>query len=160
MDEKRLKEMPLYEKAKEIFNMVDRITGLIPKDNVFLSSVGEIMYADAIQLAPKIAGAEAGGLYDLKMENAALIRRKARDIYVQCNNFLIEDFKEIEFLNLLRDEIDEFRKLFAAWVQTFDQWNYIIDRWGLFNPPGVKYDDKDPDEDLPFNNPFDNSEDF
>lgn len=27
---------------------------------------------------------------------------------------------------------------------------YIIDRWGLFNPPGVGPFDKDPDDDIPF----------
>jgi hypothetical protein len=32
----------------------------------------------------------------------------------------------------------------------FDKWDYIIDRWGLFNPPGVGPFDKDPDDDIPF----------
>jgi hypothetical protein len=36
------------------------------------------------------------------------------------------------------------------WVAGFDQWNYLIDRWGLFNPPGVTAHDHDPDDDLPF----------
>jgi len=35
-------------------------------------------------------------------------------------------------------------------VSKFDQWNYVTDRWGLFNPPGVGPFDKDPDEGLPF----------
>ena len=61
-----------------------------------------------------------------------------------------------EYLDLLRNEVEEFRVLFAEWVKTFDQWNYIIDRWGLFNPPGINYDDYDPDDDIPFQNPFDN----
>jgi len=30
----------------------------------------------------------------------------------------------------------------------FDKWDYVIDRWGLFNPPGVGPFDKDPDEDI------------
>ena len=62
-----------------------------------------------------------------------------------------------EYLDLLRNEIENFRVLFAEWVKTFDQWDYIIDRWGLFNPPGVNYDDKDPDDDIPFKNPFNDS---
>ena len=47
-------------------------------------------------------------------------------------------------------EVEEFRILFAEWVKTFDPWNYTIDRWGLFNPSGVNYDDKDPDDDISF----------
>lgn len=152
--------MPLYEKAMEILKIVERLTNLIPEENKVLFDVSRNMYADALQLAPKIAGAEGVDLYDIKMENAAIIRKCAREIYVQCNSFLIfgDDFKEAEYLDILRAEIEEFRVLFAEWVKTFDQWDYIIDRWGLFNPPGVNYDDPDPDDDLPFDNPLDDFE--
>lgn len=149
-----LQEMPLYRKALEILEIVERIKSLVPEDKILSSHAAEYMYADALQLAPKIAGAEGVDLYDLKMENAAVIRKCARQISVSCNTFLTEDFKEVEYLKLLRAEIEEFRVLFAEWVKTFDEWNYIIDRWGLFNPPGVNYDDKDPDDDLPFQNPM------
>ena len=33
-------------------------------------------------------------------------------------------------------------------VRDFDKWNYIIDRWGLFNPPGVTPFDKDVDDNI------------
>jgi len=55
--------------------------------------------------------------------------------------------------------VDELRILFAEWVKTFDPWDYIIDRWGLFNPPGINYDDHDPDDDIPFD-PNNFPEDF
>ena len=50
----------------------------------------------------------------------------------------------------IRDLIEEYRLLFIEWVAGFDKWDYIIDRWGLFNPPGVGPFDKDPDDDIPF----------
>lgn len=155
MNRDKLEKMPLYQKAKDILHIVDRVRQLVPEENEFTQTIAENMLADALQLAPKIAGAEGGDLYDIKMENAAIIRKCANDIYVGCNGFLIEDFKEVEYLDMLRAEVEEFRVLFAEWVKTFDQWNYVIDRWGLFNPPGVNYDDKDPDDDIPFKNPFD-----
>jgi hypothetical protein len=160
MEKENLRNMPLYEKAMEILKIVERLTNLIPEENKVLFEVSRNMYTDALQLAPKIAGAEGVDLYDIKMENAAVIRKCAREIYVQCNSFLIfgDDFKEAEYLDILRAEIEEFRVLFAEWVKTFDQWDYIIDRWGLFNPPGVNYDDPDPEDDLPFDNPFDDFE--
>jgi len=46
--------------------------------------------------------------------------------------------------------IEEYRLLFIDWVSKFDKWNYIIDRWGLFNPPGVTPFDKDVDDTIPF----------
>lgn len=145
---------PLYQKAEEILQMVHRIVDLIPEDDEMLQSTGGFMMDDALRLPAKIAGAMGADLYDIQMENAVIIRKSARDIYVSCNHFFSANFKETEYLHLLRQTIEEFRILFAEWVKTFDPWNYIIDRWGLFNPPGVNYDDKDPDDDIPFDNPF------
>jgi hypothetical protein len=59
-------------------------------------------------------------------------------------------FEYVEYYQIVRDLIEEYRLLFIAWVAGFDKWDYIIDRWGLFNPPGVGPFDKDPDDDIPF----------
>ena len=100
----------------------------------------------------KIAGASSEDmLFDIRMENAAIIRKAARELITDVRNIQIHGFKDVEYLDLLREEVESFRILFAEWVKTFDCWNYIIDRWGLFNPPGVNYDDLDPDDDIPFN---------
>ena len=55
-----------------------------------------------------------------------------------------------DYIELLRQTIDEFRLLFVDWVAGFDVWDYVKDNWGLFNPPGVNVHDKDPDDDIPF----------
>ena len=59
-------------------------------------------------------------------------------------------FKYVEYYKIVRELIEEYRLLFIDWVAGFDKWDYIIDRWGLFNPPGVGPFDKDPDDDIPF----------
>ena len=98
-------------------------------------------------------------LYDLKMQNATIIKKEARSILANTSGMKMLGFKDVDYLELIRDEIEEFRILFAEWVKTFNEWNYIIDRWGLFNQPGVHYDDYDIDDDLPFDNPFLDDED-
>jgi len=113
------------------------------------------MAENSLIIPAKISGAEAVDIYDLKMENAAVIRKAARELITDARGIQMNGFKDTEYLDLLRIEIEEFRVLFAEWVKTFDPWNYSIDRWGLFNPPGINYDDKDPDDDIPFNNPLD-----
>lgn len=148
-------KMPLYQKGMEILHLVEHIVRLIPKEKKMLRNTGELMMSDALKIPVKIAAASNGDLYDLKMENATIIRKSAKDIYIFCNHFLIEDFKDADYLELLRNTIEDFRVMFAEWVKTFDQSNYMIDRWGLFNPPGVNYD---PDEDIPFDNPFDDDD--
>ncbi|WP_213521345.1 hypothetical protein [Nonlabens sp.] len=159
-------KLPVFIKAIELYNLVDSLLkGSNKEDRVetqetkeheeymehFFESSKDMMMANAMLIPAKIAGAEGGDIYDLRMENAAIIRKAAREIITDARGLQMSGFPDIEYLDLLRNEVDQFRVLFAKWVKTFDQENYIIDRWGLFNPPGVNYDDHDPDDDIPFN---------
>ena len=143
------KDLPIYQKGKEIYDVVRKLVELIPEDNEQLGHVAEMMLFDASQLVVKVAGAEGGGLYDLKMESAAIIRKSARDLMVQNHSLEMFGFEEVEYFDIVRDLIEEYRLLFIEWVAGFDKWDYIIDRWGLFNPPGIDPFDHDPDDDLP-----------
>ena len=149
----RLKNLPIYKKAEEIFKLTDALIKTLPSDDEFLQETTvKFMLEDAMIIPVKISGAEAVDLYDLKMENAAIIRKAARELYVRAGSLRYEENVENkEYIELLRNEIEAFRFLFIDWVAEFDEWNYIIDRWGLFNPPGVSAHDKDPDDDIPFN---------
>jgi hypothetical protein len=143
-------KLPIYLKGKEILNVVFKITDLIPDNDEYLNEVKACMLNDAALLTVKVAGAEAAGLYDLKMENAAIIRKAAHDLMVQQHSLDMFGFEYVEYYQIVRDLIEEYRLLFIDWVAGFDKWDYIIDRWGLFNPPGIGPFDKDPDDDIPF----------
>lgn len=144
-------KLPIYQKGKEIFDMVHKIAALIPENNEHLMQIKSQMLCDAALLTVKVAGAEGGGLYDLRMENAAIIRKAARDLMVYNHSLDMFGFEHVEYYQMVRDLIEEYRLLFIDWVAGFDKWDYIIDRWGLFNPPGIGPFDKDPDDDIPFN---------
>jgi hypothetical protein len=161
-----IKELPVYKKAEEIYRLVSSmLTGSDAdelEESEYMKNIDsemieelfktnkEFMMSNAMIIPAKIAGAEGGDRYDLRMENAAIIRKSARELLTDARGLQMNGFKDIEYLDLLRDEVDQFRVLFAEWVAGFDQDNYVIDRWGLFNPPGVNYDDHDPDDDIPF----------
>jgi len=146
----RPESLPIYRKGKEILDIVSNICALFPENDEYLNEIKSWMLSDAAQLTVKVAGAEAAGLYDLKMENAAIIRKAARDLMVQQHSLDAFGFEYVEYYQIVRDLIEEYRLLFIDWVAGFDKWDYIIDRWGLFNPPGVGPFDKDPDDDIPF----------
>ena len=145
-----VEKLPIYKKGKEIFDLVHKIGDLIPEDDEHLQSIKGQMYLDAGMLSAKVAAAEGGDIYDLKMECAAIIRKSARDLMVQNHSLRAFGFEHVEYYELVRELIEEYRLLFIEWVQSFDQWNYITDRWGLFNPPGVGPFDEDT-EDGPIN---------
>lgn len=140
-------EMPIYKKGREIYDLTKNLIDLIPPDAPeTLKSVGGMMMLDASMLTVKIAGAEGGDLYDIRMENASIIRKAARELIVNTHALEMFGFKETHYFQLLRNAVEEYRPLFVEWVNGFDQWNYIIDRWGLFNPPGINADDIDDDD--------------
>ncbi|WOD44342.1 hypothetical protein [Hwangdonia lutea] len=154
-------KLPVFKKAMEIQKLVDHIVECVEQSDIEFENEIEsemiknnlrYLSENAMIIPAKIAGAASEDmLYDIRMENAAIIRKSARELITDARGIQMHGFKDIEYLDLLRNEVEAFRVLFAEWVKTFDCWNYIIDRWGLFNPPGINYDDKDPDDDLPFN---------
>jgi hypothetical protein len=141
----------IMRKAQELFRLIDAFSQTINEEDLLQKERIQLMKEDSFAIAPKIAGADAVDLYDIKMQNAALIRKHAMDLFVTIGSFRFDEGKaELKYIELIREEIEEFRLLFVDWVNTFDPWDYVIDRWGMFNPPGVSAHDKDPDEDLPF----------
>jgi len=152
-DEDRIdpKDLPIYKKGLEIFEVVDHICQLISDDDEMLGHVKSVMLEDAMLLTVKVAGATAGQLYDIKMEAATIIRKAAMELIIQNHALDMFGFEHVEYYKIVRDLLEEYRLLFINWVAKFDQQDYIIDRWGLFNPPGVGPFDHDPDDDIPFN---------
>lgn len=146
---KKVENLHIYVKGEEILDVIHHIGKLIPKDNTRLQKVKVKMYNDAMQLTVKVAIAESGRLYDIKMQCAAIIRKAAQDLMLTTNSLEMLDFKNVEYISIMQDLIEEYRILFINWVAKFDQKNHGIDRWGLFNPPGVTPDDKDPDDSIP-----------
>jgi hypothetical protein len=146
---KKVENLPIYVKGEEILDLIYHIGKLIPKDDTPLQKVKASMYNDAMQLTVKVASAESGQLYDLKMQCAAIIRKAAQDLMLINNSLEMLGFKHVEYIKIMSDLIEEYRLLYIEWVARFDQGNHVVDRWGLFNPPGVKPDDLDPDDYIP-----------
>ncbi len=141
----KLDKMPLYQKGKEITELVRSIASLIEDEEGELGYTKQLMLEDAYMLCAKIAAAEGGDLYDIRMENAALIRRAAHSLKLHIHSLRMFGFEHAEYYMMVRDKVEEYRLLFIDWVAGFDKTNYIADRWGLFNPPGVGPDDDEGD---------------
>lgn len=90
------------------------------------------MHRNSMIIPPKISGAEAGDLYAIRMENAAIIRKAASDIYLDCHLLREGRVADEQDIELLRSEIEQFREYFREWVAGFDK-DEFADEWGLFN---------------------------
>lgn len=150
------KDSELYKKAIDILNLSDHLTIICDqfegKYAEIVNHYGQEICTNSAFIPTKIADTWNVEYYAIKMENAALIRKAARDIISITSGLkMILAPHDKDYFELLTTTLEGFRVLFAEWVKTFDPWNYSIDRWGLYNPPGVNYDDPDPDDDIPFN---------
>ncbi len=60
--------------------LVRHLMEVVPDDHPTLKREKEFMLGDARTIRAKIAGAEGGDLFDIRMENAGIIRKAARDL--------------------------------------------------------------------------------
>jgi len=147
---KEHRELSIYKKAEEIYETLRTITSLFPEDNDYLQHLKSNLLEDIMVIQAKISGAEAVKLYDIKMENAALIRKAAREIMVSGNQLELLGFSDAKYYKIIRNLIEDFRLLFIDWVAKFNPKHYIVDDWGLFNPPGISPDYIQSDDELDF----------
>ncbi|MCG9792815.1 hypothetical protein [Flavobacterium algicola] len=131
-------ELPIYKKAELLFQLVESLVATLPEEDDFIEATKDFMLADALILPAKIVGAESGGLYSIKMQNAAIIRQHGMSLHIQVGSLCYhENYKDLEYVALIQKELEEFRKLFIPWVSNFDTANHVWDEWELFNPEGA-----------------------
>ncbi|MES2778715.1 MAG: hypothetical protein V4651_02355 [Bacteroidota bacterium] len=119
-------------------------------DEEDVKSFGEhyksIMMEDVMIINAKLRGAEGGDLYSIRMENAVIIKVHAMSLLTATSGLKMMGLSNNKYLQLLRDEIEEFRKLFLEWINSFDKTNDIPDGWGLFYDPNIDYKNFEEDE--------------
>ncbi|MFV7236965.1 MULTISPECIES: hypothetical protein [Flavobacterium] len=154
--------LPLFQKAELIYQLVESLVASLPEEDAYIQDTKHLMREDAMIITAKIAGAEGGDLYSIRMQNAAIIREHAMHLYVHVGSLrLHKNFKELEYVQLIRKELNDFRLLFIEWVESFDTNNHIWDDWGLFNPPGAippSQQDTATDNDFDLNTFFEDDE--
>jgi hypothetical protein len=105
--------------------------GVFPVSQQYVNHLIENMLGDGMIIPAKISGAESGDMYMLRMENAAIIRKTANDIYLQCASLKMMGVIDAQAVDAVRREIELFRDLFKEWIAGFER-DEFEDEWGLF----------------------------
>lgn len=126
----------LYAKWQEVFFLLKGI--LLPiieneggDGDAMIAHAAEDFYGDALLVGVKIKSSEVAGIYTLRMENAAIIRKAAQSIASGLLLFLEDGDIDENHIMVVRNEINAFRLLFIEWVNTFEK-DEFTDEWGLF----------------------------
>src|ERR1700751_3008600 len=118
----KYEQLPVYQKAQELFDLAEVIADAL-KDDEMKEHLAAQMLSNAALVQAKIAGAEGGSLYSLRMQNAVLIKLAAHDMLNAIIFASMVEINEEDYVNLMRDKIEEFRVEFVAWIRGFDKSN-------------------------------------
>lgn len=123
-------DLPVLKKANDILKVTFALSDIIDKEKDELM-LADQMLSNALTIPSKIAGAEGGNLYSIRFDNATLIKLSARELLAQASLVEKEGLCDKEYVQLLRDEIEEFRILFLNWVSSFDKDDDLEDEWNI-----------------------------
>ena len=126
----KYEKLPVYKKSQELFDLVDVISEALKEDEM-KESLAVQMCSNAALIQAKIAGAEGGGLYSLRMQNAVLIKLAIQDMFNAVSFASIVEINEEDYVQLMRDKVEEFRVVFVEWIRGFDKSYDIPDNWAI-----------------------------
>lgn len=121
---------PLMRKAKDILRLTHALVGSL--DEARKELYGGLMMEDATIMSSKFASTELLEDYVAKMENATIMKVHAKSLKAMTYQLAVESTHAEEHLQLLRDAIEDYRKLFIEWIKGFDASEKFDDGWGIF----------------------------
>ena len=122
-----LSELPIYQKALEIFALSQSISVYLNHDLSSLKSDGtedtHIYFSgdivqQSVSLAPEIANAELERHSEKKHKHIASLRRLTNKLYKNSYRLERSNSNGKDFLPILRTELKKFKKLQSSWMLT------------------------------------------
>lgn len=122
-----LSELPIYQKALEIFALSQSISMYLTDDlsnlkpdgtedsNIYFS--GDIVQ-QSVSLAPEIANAELERFSENKYKHLDSLRRLTNKLYKNSYRLERSNSNGKDFLPILRSELKKFKKLQNSWMLT------------------------------------------
>jgi len=135
----KYRKLPVYKKAEELAELVEAISAAI-KDGSQKEYYERELIGNSYIVQAKIAGAEGGSLYSLRMQNAVVIKIAVYDMLNAVIASAMIDEGEEDYVDLMREKVEEFRIAFVDWIRGFDKTYDIPDNWA------IRYDTSTPEQ--------------
>ena len=128
MSQRSLKHIPIYRKALNLCVMSREIASYVSFNKDLLRlyeshSLRDIManslLTDSILIPQKIAQTEFSNSNLERQKNVSFINIMIRNINSYCLGLEKDGVKETEYLHLLREELNSFRKSYKKWKSSF-----------------------------------------
>lgn len=122
-----LSELPIYQKAVEIFALSQNISTYLSQDlsalqedgseDSYIYFSGDIIQ-QSVSLAPEIANVELERFSDKKHKHIASLKRLTNMLYKNSYRLEHSNSNGKDFLPILRNELTKFKKLQRIWLLT------------------------------------------
>lgn len=126
----KYRRLPVFQKALELYELADVIAEALKDDDKKEHLVGQII-SNAMLIQVKIAGAEGGNLFSIRMQNAVQIKLAVHDMFNAISFASMVEINEEDYVDLMREKVEEFRLAFVDWIRGFDKSYDIPDNWGV-----------------------------
>lgn len=126
----KYRKLPVFRKSEELVELAEAIASSL-KESVKTEFLAAEIMTNAYIIQAKIAGAEGGSLYSLRMQNAVLIKLAAQDMFNAVSTASMVKIGEEDYVDLMRDKVEEFRLVFVDWIRGFDKSYDIPDNWAI-----------------------------
>lgn len=125
-----IEKLPVYQKAREILILAEHICDSL-KDDDQREHIEHQILSNATIIAAKIVGAAGCDSYSLKMENLLKIKFAIREMFEGVLFARLIKINPNDYVQLMRNAVEEFRVEFVKWIRTFDPSNDIKDDWAI-----------------------------
>jgi len=124
MSYESLSSIPIYRKSLDLLEMSRQIASYVSynkdllklyQSNSHRDHIADSLLTDSILIPQQIAAAERSKSYAARMQSATFIDIIIRNISSYCTGLEKDGVKEKEYLNLLRNEIKSFRRMYKVW---------------------------------------------
>lgn len=134
-DFEKHKTLPIYKKSLLLRKLTIEVTKLIDEEGDDFN-LKQLMLEHAYMISSKIAGAAATELYSYRLENAFSIKRYANELMTELALCESKQIGDQRYIPLLKEQIEELRRMFVKWVESFDRSKDVEDAWSLWQDYG------------------------
>ncbi|MFA6085128.1 hypothetical protein [Mucilaginibacter sp.] len=135
----KIQKLPVYKIAVEMYELANAIVEALKEDEKKEHLASEII-GNAMLIQVKVAGAAGSSLYSLKMQNAVVIKIAVHDMLNAVIVTEMFDMNNDDYVQLMRDKVEDFRLAFVNWIRGFDKTHDIPDNWA------IRYDTSTPEQ--------------
>ena len=129
-EDARVQSLPIVQKAGLISDLIISFSEHLGQTEVDFE-YKKILLNAGFEICNKLVIAETSSYFNDKLENALLVKIAIKKILHQLSGMQVLGISDVEYSQLIENEIEEFRSLYNNWVSTFDKSITLSDGWDL-----------------------------